>query len=69
MSPPEISNHGQEALETAEAVIESESTIPLTQRESLRLLEMIENQPPRNEKFLQAQARYQGVKNDASSSA
>jgi uncharacterized protein (DUF1778 family) len=66
MSPPEISNHGQEALETAEAVIESESTIPLTQRESLRLLEMIESPPPRNAKFLQAQARYQERKNDPS---
>lgn len=43
-------------------IIESESTIVLTRRESLRLLELIENPPPRNEKFLQAQARYQGTK-------
>ena len=49
----------QAALEKAEKVIESESAIVLTRRESLRLLEMIENPPPRNEKFLQAQARYQ----------
>jgi uncharacterized protein (DUF1778 family) len=48
----------QAALEKAERVIESESTIVLTRRESLRLLEVIENPPPRNEKFLQAQARY-----------
>jgi uncharacterized protein (DUF1778 family) len=55
----------QAALEKAEKVIESESTIVLTRRESLRLLEMIENPPPRNEQFLQAQARYQRKKNDA----
>ena len=59
----------QAALEKAEKVIESESAIVLTRRESLRLLEMIENPPPRNDKFLQAQARYQRLKNDASSSA
>jgi uncharacterized protein (DUF1778 family) len=57
----------QAALEKAEKVIESESSIVLTRRESLRLLEMIENPPPRNEKFLKAQARYQRIKNDASS--
>jgi len=59
----------QAALEKAEKVIESESTIVLTRRESLRLLEMIENPPPRNERFLQAQARYLRLKNDASSTA
>ena len=52
----------QAALEKAEKVIESESTIVLSRRESLRLLELIENPPPRNEKFLQAQARYQRIK-------
>ncbi len=59
----------QAALEKAEKVIESESMILLTRRESLRLLEMIENPPPRNKKFLQAQARYQRLKNDAGSTA
>lgn len=59
----------QAALEKAERVIESESSIVMTRRESLRLLEMIENPPLHNEKFLQAQARYLGVKNDASSAA
>ena len=59
----------QAALEKAEKVIESESTIVLARRESLRLLEMIENPPPRNKKFLQAQARYQRLKNDAGSTA
>jgi uncharacterized protein (DUF1778 family) len=48
----------QAALEKAEKVIESESTLVLSLRESIRLLELIENPPPRNEKFLQAQARY-----------
>ena len=58
----------QAALEKAERVIESESTIALTRRESLRLLELIENPPPRNEKFLEAMARYQRTKdNDISS--
>ena len=52
----------QAALEKAERVIESESTIVLTRRESLRLLELIENPPPRNKKFLQAMARYQKLK-------
>jgi len=31
----------------------------LTRRESMRLLELIENPPPRNDKFLQAMNRYQ----------
>lgn len=60
----------QAALEKAEKVIESELAIVLTRRESLKLLEMIENPPPRNEKFLHAQARYQMLKrNDAGSAA
>ncbi len=59
----------QAALEKAEKVIESESTIVMTRRESLRLLEMIESPPPRNEQFLQAQSRYQRMKNDAGSTA
>jgi uncharacterized protein (DUF1778 family) len=54
----------QAALEKAEKVIESESTMVLTRRESLRLLDLIENPPARNEKFLQAMARYQGTKNN-----
>ena len=54
----------QAALEKADKVIESESTIVLTRRESLRLLELIENPPPRNEKFLQAMNRYQRMKNN-----
>ncbi len=56
----------QAALEKADKVIESESTIVLTRRESLRLMEMMENSPPRNEKFLQTQARYLRIKNAGS---
>jgi uncharacterized protein (DUF1778 family) len=59
----------QAALEKAQKVIESESTIVLTRGESLRLLELLESPPPRNEKFVQAQARYQRIKNDAGSPA
>lgn len=59
----------QAALEKAEKVIESESMITLTRRESLRLLEMIESPPQRNAKFLQAQARYQERKNNVGSTA
>lgn len=55
----------QAALEKAEKVIESESTIALTRRESLRLLQLIENPPPRNKKFLQAQVRYERIRSDA----
>lgn len=57
----------QAALEKAERVIESESTLVLTRTESLRLLELMENPPPRNEKFLQAQARYLKMKTNADS--
>lgn len=55
----------QAALEKAERVIESESTLVLTRAESLRMLELLENPPPRNEKFLQAQARYLKMKTHA----
>ena len=59
----------QAALEKAERVIESESTMVLTRRESLRLLELIENPPPRNEKFLRAQARYRRARGHAGSAS
>jgi uncharacterized protein (DUF1778 family) len=52
----------QAALEKADRVIESESTLVLTRTESLRLLALMENPPPRNEKFLQAQTRYQATR-------
>ena len=59
----------QAALEKAAKVIESESTLVLMRGESLRLLELIENPPPRNKKFLQAQARYIRTKRHAGSPA
>lgn len=59
----------QAALEKADRIIESESTIVLTRRESLRLLAMVESPPPRNEQFLQAQARYQETKRRAGTAA
>ncbi len=41
------------------------ATITLTRRESSWLLELLDAPPPRNEKFVQAQARYQRTKADA----
>jgi uncharacterized protein (DUF1778 family) len=52
----------QAAIEKADKVIESESSIALTRRESLRLMELLDNPPPRNKKFLQAQAKYRRTK-------
>jgi len=59
----------QAALEKADRVIESESTIVLSRRESLRLLELLENPPVHNTKFIHAQARYQKMKTDANPAA
>jgi uncharacterized protein (DUF1778 family) len=53
----------QAAVEKAEKIIEKESSMTLTCRESLRLIELIEHPPARNKKFLQAIARYQDLKN------
>lgn len=55
----------QAALEKAEKIIENESNIVLTQRESLRILEMIENPPCRNANFISAQSRYERIKSYA----
>jgi uncharacterized protein (DUF1778 family) len=52
----------QAALEKADKVIASESSIVLTRKESLRLMELLDNPPPRNKKFLQAQAKYRRTK-------
>ena len=49
----------QAALEKAEKIMETEAVMVLSRQESLRLLELIENPPPRNAQFLEAQARYQ----------
>ena len=55
----------QATLPKAEKSVDDEAVIVLTRRESLRLLELTENPPPRNAKFLQAQARYQYLKKEA----
>ena len=59
----------QAALEKADKVIESESTIILTRRESLRLLELIENPPPHNERFNTLMADHQTGNVDGSNSS
>jgi uncharacterized protein (DUF1778 family) len=59
----------QAALEKAQRVIESESTMILSRQESLRLLELIDNPPARNDKFLLAQARYQTTMSHAGTNA
>ena len=41
------------------------ATITLTRRESSRLLELLDAPPARNDKFIQAQARYRRTKADA----
>lgn len=41
---------------------DQDARIVLTRREALRLLELIENPPPRNAKFRQARQRYQRMK-------
>lgn len=35
--------------------------IVLTERESLRLIELMDNPPPRNQKFIKAMAQYQSL--------
>ena len=45
------------------AKVASKSSITLTRRESLWLMDLIENPPPRNEKFVQAMDRYLAMKN------
>ncbi len=59
----------QAALDKAEHLIESETAIILTRRESLRLLELIENPPPRNERFNKLMADYQQGNVDGSDSS
>ena len=59
----------QAALEKAERVIESETTLLLTRREALRVFELTQALPVRNEQFLRAQARHRTVVVNAVSSA
>ena len=51
----------QAALEKAERVIESETTLLLTRREALRVFELTQAPPVRNAQFLRAQARHRTV--------
>jgi len=59
----------QAALEKAERVIESETTLLLTRREALRVFELTQAPPVRNEQFLRAQARHRTVVGNAVPSA
>lgn len=59
----------QAALEKAERVIESESSIALTRKGSLWLLDRLENPSPRNAKFKSAQAHYRRTVGNADPSA
>ena len=59
----------QAALEKAERVIESETTLLLTRREALRVFELTQASPSRNEQFLRAQERHRTTVENALSSA
>lgn len=59
----------QAALEKAERVIESETTLLLTRREALRVFELTQAPPVRNKQFLRAQARHRTVVENAVPSA
>lgn len=68
----EITSEGdtaEEALANLKEAVDlyfedDDEPIVLTRRESLRLLELIENQPPRTEKFIQAMTDYEKKKLD-----
>jgi len=59
----------QAALEKAERVIDSESSIGLTRKGSLWLLDRLDNPPPRNAKFKAAQAHYRRTVGNADPSS
>jgi uncharacterized protein (DUF1778 family) len=59
----------QASLEKAERVLASESTLLITRREALRVYELAQAPPVRNEQFLRAQARHRMVKANGVSSA
>jgi len=59
----------QAALEKAERVIDSESSIALTRKGSLWLLDRLDNPPPRNAKFKAAQAHYRRTVGNADPSS
>lgn len=55
----------QAAVEKADRIIETESALALSRKESVWLLDLMENPPPRNPKFLEAKARYERTKSRA----
>lgn len=59
----------QAAVEKADKVIENESSITLTRRESARLLAMIDNPPPMNKKLKALMKEYEGRKVNGSNSS
>lgn len=55
----------QVAVEKANRIIENESVLALSRKESAWLLDLIENPPPRNDRFLAAKARFDRMKSHA----
>jgi uncharacterized protein (DUF1778 family) len=51
------------------SIYESDPPLVLTERESIQLMEVLENPPPPTEKFLEAQAAYRRIFTNARSSA
>lgn len=49
----------QAIREKAEQVIKAEAPIVLSREACLQLLELMENPPPKNERYLEAEARYE----------
>lgn len=56
-------------MKATQPAADPESTMVLTLAGSLQLLNLLENPPPRNQKFLEAQAWYRQVKAEAESNA
>ena len=59
----------QAALEKAERVIDDESVVRFSREQSLWLLDLLVNPPPRNAAFLKAQARYKRLRRAADRTA
>lgn len=59
----------QSALKEAHAVLDREQTIRLSQRDSLRLLNLLEHPPKPNAHFKAATKRYQNAKRSDADSA
>ena len=57
----------QAALKEAQAIIDREQRLQLSQQDAERLLELLENPPPPNQALTAAQRRYRTLKRDADS--